>query len=60
MNACDNQPLLTAGEDLTAILKGVCDLMAVQDMSSKVNNGSDLQSILEQNLIDSCHWVSRK
>ena len=59
VKACDNQqPLLTAGDDLKAILKGVCELMSVQRLATKVHNGSDLQSILEQNIVDSCHWVS--
>ena len=58
MKACDNQPLLTAGEEMKTILKGVCELMSVQRVASKVHNGTDLQSILQQNIIDSCHWVS--
>ena len=58
MKACDNQPLLTAGDELKTIMKGVCELMSVQRVASKVHNGTDLESILEQNIIDSCHWVS--
>ena len=59
MKVCnDNQPLLSASEELKTILDGVCELMAVQTVASKVGNGTDLQSILEQNIIDSCHWVS--
>ena len=59
VSACDNhQPFLSVGEDLKNILNGVCELMAVQAVTAKVHNGSDLQSVLEQNIIDSCHWVS--
>lgn len=57
MKACDNQPLLSPGAGLKPILKGVCELMSVQRITSKIQNGTDLQSILEQNMIDSCLWV---
>lgn len=51
------QPLLSAGADLQAILTGVCELMEVQELANKVQNESDFNSILQENVLDSCHWV---
>ena len=42
---------------MKAILSGVCELMQVQELTGKVLNGSDLQAVLEQNVLDACHWV---
>lgn len=58
IRACDSEPLITAGDGPQGILKGVCELMAVQELTRKVYNESDLHAVLEQNILDSCHWVS--
>ena len=58
MHACDSEPLLTAGAELTTLLSAVCELMEVEELAAKVRNGSDLHIILEQNILDACHWVN--
>ena len=57
MRTCDSDPLLSAGKELQDLLAGVCQLMAVQELVGEVGNRSDLHAILEQNVLDSCHWV---
>ena len=47
-------------ELLNSLLKGVCDLLSVYSIISKVDNSSDLYLLLSQNLVDSCNWVSNK
>ena len=57
IRATYNESLLSPGTEMKAILSGVCELMQVQELTGKIHNGSDLQAILEQNVLDACHWV---
>ena len=45
-------------ELLDGLLDGVCDLLSVYELISRVDNSSDLYLLLTQNMIDSCNWVS--
>ena len=46
------------GVHLPSVLEGVCDLVSVYELISKVDSGSDLHTLLIENVIDSCKWVS--
>ena len=43
---------------LRSLLEGVCDLVSVYELISKVDKSSDLQIILTQSIMDSCNWVT--
>ena len=46
-------------EYLESVLEGVCDLLSIYDLISRVDtHGSDLYLFLTQNIVDSCIWVS--
>ena len=49
--------LSISGVQLRSVLEGVCDLVSVYDLISKVDNVSDLHTLLTQNVVDSCNWV---
>lgn len=57
LQMCGIEPLLNVSGDLEPILTGVCWLLEIQELITEVQNGSDLQAILEQNALDSCRWV---
>lgn len=57
IQASDSQPLIRASAGLQSILTGVCELLEVQELARKVENESDLNSILQENVLDTCHWV---
>ena len=49
-----------SSELLQSLLEGVCELLSVYDLISRVvdTNSSDLYLLLTQNIVDSCIWVS--
>ena len=49
--------LSISGVQLRSVLEGVCDLVSVYELISKVDSGSDLHTLLMQNVVDSCNWV---
>ena len=57
VQVCDVEPLMNVSKDLKSILTGVCWLLEIQELVSEVRNGSDLHTILEHNILDSCKWV---
>ena len=62
--AFEEEPLVTVNESsssqelLQSVLDGVCDLLSIYDLLSRVDNCSDLYLLLTQNMVDSCTWVS--
>ena len=50
--------LSISGVHLPSVLEGVCDLVSVYELISKVDSGSDLHTLLTENVVDSCTWVS--
>lgn len=57
LQTCE-EPLLNVTGDLSTILYRMCQLMEIQAIATKVDNGSDLNAVLEQNVLDTCQWVS--
>ena len=56
-----NQPsLVSVSGTLQTILESVCDLVTVYELVAKVDDNSDLTALLDQNIQDSCSWVSGK
>lgn len=51
------EPLLNVTGTLNGILHSLCEVMEIQGLLAKVDNASDLNAVLEQNIIDSCQWV---
>ena len=49
--------LSISGVHIPSVLEGVCDLVSVYELISKVDSGSDLHTLLTQNVVDSCTWV---
>ena len=46
-------------EHLESVLEGVCELLSIYDLISRVDTrGSDLYLLFTQNIVDSCIWVS--
>ena len=56
---CATEPLLNVSDELGDILSGVCRLMGIHELTTIVQNGSDLHAVLGQNILDSCNWVSQ-
>lgn len=54
----DHEPLLNVTEELENILSGVCEMMEIYELGTKEPNGSDLQAVVGQNVLESCVWVS--
>ena len=50
--------LSISGVHLPSVLEGVCDLVSVYELISKVDSGSDLHTLLIENVVDSFNWVS--
>ena len=60
VQVCGREPLINVSQDLGSILNGICSLLEIQELVAQVQNGSDLHAILEQNILDSCQWVSNQ
>ena len=56
LQVCE-EPLLNVTGTLRGILHNLCQVMEIQGLLAKVDNGSDLNAILEQNILDTCQWV---
>lgn len=56
--SCGSEPLLNVNDRLKPILSGVCRLLEVHELVTRVRNGSNLHAVLGQNILDSCDWVS--
>ena len=50
--------LSISGVHLPSVLEGVSDLVSVYELISKVDSGSDLHTLLTENVVDFCNWVS--
>lgn len=57
MQQCGQEPLLNVTGDLVNILGGVCELLELHRLTQRMYNESNLHVILEQNILDICHWV---
>lgn len=51
-------PLLSVSGDLEPILQNICDLVFFNELVREVDNGSAFHDLLNQNIEDSCNWVS--
>ena len=49
--------LLNITAEVEGILSGVCHLLEMQELVAKVDSESNLHTIIEANILDSCHWV---
>lgn len=51
-------PIVSVTGELEPVLKNVCDLVFFRELMADVDNGSALHDLLDQNIQESCNWVS--